>query len=270
MCANEVEPTVVDVAWPVSSEEKRSWSSLPESPLRDSPRTLEDQSKRSCFDGAVAVFPTNSPVFSTTEPLPQLPRCQVFCPDEPLCLEDAEYPSSMLGVQAPTTSYVLDTPSPQLRYTKHGSAGNEAFERTAWEARCRMIGIMPCRPDYTSSEDDGSGETSSDAHEEATLQDEPFVLRTPSPLYDRSACWAWIQEQEGRDSSSPPMRLDHLLWAEGLGGCCSPTTPSTSRSNCSSTSSTSNTNSSHGTMEAKSGSSAEAPETIALRLACMV
>jgi hypothetical protein len=232
------------VAWPwlTSSEERRHWSSLPASPLLDEPTTSEDQPRRSFCDGAVWAV-------------------------EPLCLEDAEDPGSMLEVQAPTTPYVLDTPSPQLQYINDGSAGNEAFERAAWEARCRMLGIMPSRPDHTGSDDDGTAATSSDAHEEATIEGEPFVLRTPSPLYRRSECWAWIQEQEGRDGNSPPMRFDDLLRAEGLADYCSSETPSTARSNYSCTSSTS---SSHGTLETTSGSSAEAPGTIVLSLACMV
>lgn len=215
MCAHE--------AWPVLSEERRRWSSLPASPLLDVPMTPEeDQSEQSCCDGAFAIFEKNSSASSTTaETLPQSPRYQVFCPDEPLCLEDAEYPSSMLGVQA------FDTPSPQLQYTNNGYASNE----------------------------------------EPNIQyGEPFVLQTPSPLYDRSACWAWIQEQDGRDGNSPPMSLEQLLRAEGLADYCTDLSP-TSRTNYSCTSSNSST---HGALEPTSGNSAKAPETIALSLASMV
>jgi len=284
ICANEVEPKVAHVAWPASPDEKRRWSSFPASPLLDVRLPPEDQPERSCSDGVVAVFHISSQISSTSaDHLPQTPRCQVFCPDEPLCLEDAEYPSSMLpapsscildtpspllqynngfaGHEAPD-SFFMDTPSPQLQYTNNGLAGYEAFERTAWEATCPTLG----------SDDDGTGATSSDAHEESIIQGEPFELRTPSPLYDRSACWAWIQEQEGRDASSPPISFERLLLAEGLADCCSPEMPSTSRTSYE----TSSNSSSHGTLEATSGSSigalpeTEASETIVLELASMV
>mmetsp|Transcript_86255 Transcript_86255/g.171263 ORF Transcript_86255/g.171263 Transcript_86255/m.171263 type:complete len:738 (+) Transcript_86255:71-2284(+) len=58
---------------------------------------------------------------------------QRFCPDEPLCLEDADKPS-MKEISPATAPFPFPTPSPQYDYS--GSHGGNAF---TWNLACRSL-----------------------------------------------------------------------------------------------------------------------------------
>lgn len=112
------------------------------------------------------------------------------------------------------------TPSP-----KYGNTSDEAFERSAWEATCRALGIKSQEYDLASlstsadSTPDAKGEASNGRIQfcrsealviEEDMFGEPCPLRTPSPLYDSKTAWPWLQ--------SPPSQSAKVAWAE-VPGC---------------------------------------------------
>jgi len=130
-----------------------------------------------------------------------------FCPDEPLCLEEVELAMSPAMSLLPAC-----TPSPQYCNTNE-----EAFERSAWEATCRALGIKPLADDLASLST--SADSTPEAKDEAgsariqfcpsealgieeDMFGEPCILRTPSPLYDNNAAWPWLHPPTSKSTKA--------------------------------------------------------------------
>jgi len=167
-------------------------ASAPLSPVRAPMKVVADPTMRARAGQQGTVL---SP--SATADPPTVPASIAkFCPDEPLCLEEAE--SSM---SPPMSPLPVCTPSPQYQ-----KANSEDLEREAWEATCRALGIKPLTDDLASlstsaeSTPDAKGETGNGRipfcpNEALVIEEdmfgEPCLLRTPSPLYDNKAAWPW-------------------------------------------------------------------------------
>jgi len=138
-----------------------------------------------------------------------------FCPDEPLCLEEAE-----LAMSPAMSPLPICTPSPQYHNTNP-----EDSERSAWEATCRALGIKPLTDDLASlsTSADSTPEAKGEAGNgripfcpseglviEEDMFGEPCFLRTPSPLYDSKAAWPWLQP--------PSSQSTMAAWAQ-VPGC---------------------------------------------------
>jgi len=143
--------------------------------------------------------------------------------DERLDLEEAGL-SSLEGMSLPSSPSALATPSP---HSIADDTQHEDFERCAWEAACRALGLKPLDFDPASFDTaSGSGTPeAADEQQDARVhfcikepldfnEDEPqgelCSLRTPSPLYDDAAAWRRMQTSENKADKAAAAWTDQL------------------------------------------------------------